>query len=198
MKTFTYTIMLLAFVGLSLFGCADKSSSPVAPTDNSAQAPDSPKKYRNVDFTISTYPIWVTPEPNMWLAGRELHMKDVAVWDTVFSSDPRIAGRMEHHLTLTLDVITGEGPCHGSFTTITDPNVTGGGVWVGTYEGYRSKTSDPFVFLLPLRLEGHGRGGTIDGMQMFCKADLTVYTDATNYPVPTFWTSKGEGFIKEH
>jgi hypothetical protein len=198
MKRVTYAVALLAFAGFSLPGCVDQSQSPVAPTDRAAREPAFLEKGNDVSFTLSSHPVWVDPNPDMKLSGGRLQMKNVAVWDMVSSSDQRFAGRMEHSLSLTLDVVTGEGPCHGSYTLIPDPTVTRGGVWEGTYEGYRSKTTDPYVFVLPLKLVGQGRGGAIDGMQAFCKATLTVYTNAASFPVPTYWECEGTGFIKEH
>ena len=200
MKTARCPAILLAFLAIWLAGCSDTAQSPVTPSDQSAQAPASLVKSNNVDFSFTSSPIWVDPNaPNyVKVAGRTVHMKNVQVVDRSLSAEKRIEGRMEHLLSLMLDVVTGEGPCHGSFTLIPDPAFTGGGVWEGTYEGFRSKTAAPYVFALPLKLVAHGKGGTIDKMLAFMSAELTVYTDLEHWPLPTYWTATGTGYIKEH
>ena len=196
MKTLSLVLLLVASLAFVLVGCSDNSAVPVSPTDQSAQKPAWLGKSTNVEFTITSFPIYVDPQPDIMIAGRTLHMKNVAVVDLVTASDARVSGQMHHYLSLKLDIYTGEGPCHGSWTS--EPAGAGGGRWEGTYEGYRSKTTTPFVFKLPLKMVGHGKGGTIDGMQLFTTATLTVTTDLAHFPVPTGWTAVGEGFIKEH
>ena len=79
-----------------------------------------------------------------------------------------------------------------------DLSTTGGGVWEGIYEGFRSKTDNPYIFTLPLKMVGHGKGGTIDGWQSFIKVDLIVYTVAASHQLPVYWYATGAGVIKEH
>jgi hypothetical protein len=199
MKPLSFVFLLMAGLAFVLVGCSDNSAVPVSPTDQSARAPGSLEKSTNVPFElISSFPIEVPADisPYIMVAGRTLHMKDVPIVDLVTASDSRVSGRMEHSLSLKLDLETGEGPCQGSWTS--EPAGAGGGKWVGTYEGYRSGTANPFVFTLPLKMVGHGRGGTIDGMQMFTNATLVVSTDLAHYPLPTGWLATGTGIIKEH
>jgi hypothetical protein len=195
MKTVSLALLLIASMAFVLLGCSD-NPGPAAPTDQATQAPVSLGKSNNVEFTLTSSPIWVDPQPDITIAGRTLHMKNVGVWDLVLASDARVAGIMKHSLSLVVDIYTGEGPCHGLWTS--EPAGANGGMWEGTYEGYRSRTGDPFVFTLPLKMEGRGKGGNIDGMQLFSTPTLTVYTDLAHYPVPTGWHAVGEGFIKEH
>jgi len=194
MKALKCVLVLFSFLWLTLVGCSDKTQSPVDPLGQGSLEKDK----KNVEYTFSSSPKPFTANPDDYkkIAGRTLHMKDYPVTDMVTATDLRAGGRMEHLLSLTLDVITGEGPCHGSFTLF--PDVTEGGIWEGTYEGYRSKTDDPFVFTLPLKLVAHGKGGTIDGMQGFMKADLIIYTNDEYYPLPIYWVGTGTGVIKEH
>lgn len=196
MKALKYFAVLFFFIGLLVAGCSDESQSPVSALEN-----DALEKVKNVEYTFSSAPEPFTANPAdyMKIAGRTLHLKNYPVTDIVSATDSRVTGRMEHVLSLKLDVITGEGPCHGKFIlTPTDLAATGGGVWEGTYEGFRSKTDDPFVFMLPLKLVAHGKGGTIDGMQGFMEADLVVITNDVYYPLPISWTATGTGVIKEH
>ena len=56
-------------------------------------------------------PFTANPYDYMNIAGRTLHLKDYPVTDIVIATDLRANGRMEHLLSLKLDVVTGEGPC---------------------------------------------------------------------------------------
>jgi hypothetical protein len=197
MKVLKYFAVLFSFVGLLLVGCSDEMQSPVSSIEKGKLKKDK----KNVEYTFTSVPEPFTANPAdyMKIAGRTLHLKNYPVIDIISATDSRVTGRMEHVLSLKLDVITGKGPCHGKFIlTPTDLAATGGGVWEGKYEGYRSKTDDPYVFMLPLKLVAHGKGGTIDGMQGFMKADLVVITNDVYYPLPIYWTATGTGVIKEH
>ena len=196
MKTFKCVLVLFAFVGLTLVGCSDESQSPLSALDQGSLAKD--KKNVEVTFTSVPYILDVSIVGNyMKIAGKTIHLKDFPVIDAVTASDPRMTGKMEHQLSLKLDLTTGEGPCNGKWLLRPDvPLTTGGGVWEGTYEGYRSKTDNPFVFTLPLKMVGHGKGGTIDKMQVFNTADLIVYTIPESHQLPVSWVATGTGVIK--
>lgn len=195
MKMLKSVLVLFSFVGLMLVGCSDQSQLPVAPIDQSSL-----DKIVITQFTFTSTPGPFTANPNefMTIVGTTLLLKKYPVTDNVVASDPRLTGNMEHVLSLKLDIYTGEGPCKGSFKLYPDPAVANGGYWEGTYHGYRSKTDDPFVFMLPLKMVAHGRGGSIDGMQGFMDANLTVYTNPEYYPLPIYWTAAGNGVLKEH
>ena len=200
MKTLSCALLLMASMAFVLLGCSDNSALPVSPTDQSAQMPGSLEKCNNVTtpFFLNSPKTFVGGD--IWYAGRKLHIKKYEVLEDVQTTETRVAGLMKHYLSLTVDVITGEGPCHGSFTIY--PTATGGGVWKGTYEGYRSKTDNPNVFTLPLKGVAHGKGGTIDKMQLFLTITLTVYTapDISIAPpqVPIYWAGEGLGTVKAH
>jgi hypothetical protein len=198
MKSKSLAVLLISFLAFAVMGCADRSQPIVAPADQPAQRLASLEKSTNVPFDFTNQPFWVTSEPDWWIAGGVLQMKKVHVLERIEASDSRLTGQMEHYLSLSVGVVTGEGPCHGSFTATPDDQSVGG-VWEGTYEGYRSRTDNPLVFTLPLKVVGHGRGGTINGMQVFMTTTLAVVTDAAHYPIPTGWIgSNGSGYIKEH
>jgi hypothetical protein len=210
MKTLAYAVGILAFVGFSLLGCDDSSQTPVAPTDQTAQEAASLEKCIITHFAFTHSPIGLTGEGTVELVhGRrwqrdKWQIKKYGVVEEINLSlgypapdpppnpDPLISGTMVHYLSATFDAITGEGPVHGSFT-LTPLAEVGGGVWEGTYEGYRSKTSTPGVFTLPLKIVAHGKGGTLRGMQLKEESVLTAYGTP-----PTFWTGVGEGYYKSH
>ena len=204
MRTNIYAVALVAFVGLLLIGCSDNMQSPVSPADQPAQVPASLEKCNVTNIKLADFPIWVTPTPDVTLVGGKWHMRKVEVHELVTATKipsgnpyPLGSGIMVHYLSATFDAVTGEGPVHGSFTITPADNAAKGGVWEGTYEGYRSKTSTPNVYALPLRVEGHGRGGTIRGMQIFVKSILTVNADPVTH-LPVGWSGIGTGFVKSH
>jgi len=192
MKALKCVLVLFSFLWLTLVGCSDKTQSPIAPIEQGSL-----EKAVITNFTFTDAPIGYTGEGDVKLVpGGKWKIKKYGVVEQFVSSDPLVNGTMVHYLSLTIDAVTGEGPCHGS-STLTPTADVGGGVWEGTYEGYRSKSSVPGEWTLPLKLEGHGKGGTIDGMQMFGTATLTVRADGPT-TLPSSWTGVGEGFYKSH
>jgi hypothetical protein len=188
MKTLKCVIVLFAFVGLTLVGCSDKSQSPVTPIDQGSL-----EKVTITNFTFSHMPIGLTGEGEVKLVGGNWILKDFGVIEQFTSSDPLAAGTAIHYLSGKMDAVTGEGPVHGKFTLTLDANV-GGGVWEGTYTGYRSKMpGSDTLFVLPLQLVGHGRGGTIDGMQLRENSNITAWGTP-----PTGWYGNGDGFYNSH
>jgi hypothetical protein len=83
--------------------------------------------------------------------------------------------------------------------------MAGGGVWEGTYQGYRSLSLPPtttpayipfppswqYEFELPLKVEAHGTGGNIDGM----KLSATNVIRAHGTP-PAYWYGNSVGSYK--
>ena len=188
MKTTKFFFVLFAFVGLLLVGCSDESQSPVTPIDRASL-----EKVTITDFTFSHMPIGLTGEGEVKLVGGNWILKDFGVIEQFTSSDPLVAGTATHYLSATFDAVTGEGPVHGSFTLTPDANA-GGGVWEGTYTGYRSKMpGSDTLFVLPLQLVANGKGGTIDGMQIRENSTITAWGTP-----PAGWYGSGEGFYKSH
>ena len=203
MKILSVALLLMAGLAFVLSGCSDNSTTPVSPTDQLSPALAPLEKSNEVtsSFSLSLPKNFIGGD--MWIAGGKLHIKKFEVQEMAVTSDARVAGLMTNYLSLTVDNATGEGPCNGSFTIA--PTVTEGGVWEGTYQGYRSKTDNPFVFALPIKGVAHGKGGTIDKMQLFLKITLTVYTSLPDVPrppiplqAPIHWEGDGVATIKEH
>ena len=208
MKAMSFVLLLAASTVFVLTGCSDNSAIPVSPTDQGVQTPASLEKSNKVDITFVEHNIPPAVPAKMWVAGGVLQIRDAHAFEAVDAGlGSPVTGTMEHFLSLSLDVVTGEGPCHGSFTLTPDPAIVGeGAVWVGKYEGYRSKTTDPSVFALPLKLVAHGRGGNIDGMQakMTVTLNVLVWVGDPNpsyppYPAPYYWFgTNGAGTIIQH
>jgi hypothetical protein len=191
MSTSKIFFVLFVFVGILLVSCSDEQQSPVTSIDQASL-----EKVTITDFTFNDAPIGFTGEGEIKLVGGNWIIKDYGVIENFISPDPLVSGTMVHYLSLTIDAVTGEGPCHGSWT-VTPAENTEGGVWEGTYEGYRYLSSEPGEWTLPLNVVGHGRGGTIDGLKLSATDTLTIYTDGIT-TLPSYWTGIGNGFYKSH
>lgn len=200
MKVPSYCLLLGAMIMWLLAGCSDNATVPTSPTDQPSQSPASFEKPEYPTFTFIDFPIAPPVGDPPILRGRTWQIKNWRITERFVSADPMVNGIMVHNLSTSVDAVTGEGPCHGSWTLRPlDPAATGGGYWEGTYTGYRSRTADPLVFVLPLKSVGHGKGGTIQGWQTFSDATLLVRADdPATYPLPTSWSGTGEGFSKPH
>ena len=188
MKTWSLALLLLAGVAFVFTGCSESSLPPVSPADQTA-APL--QKAVITNFTFNHFPIAPPFSGETKQVGEVWIMKDVGIRERIVCSDPLVSGIMIHYLSATMNATTGEGPVHGKCTVTPLADVEGG-VWEGTYEGYRSKGPGTY-FTLPLKVVVHGKGGTIDGMQGFFESTIT----AVGTP-PTGWSGVGEGFYKSH
>jgi hypothetical protein len=213
MKALKCFLVLFSFVGIMLVGCSDQTQSPVSPTDQVSMEKNIPHYYSAMDFPVAP------PEGGdiRSIPGGKIQFKKVKVTEAVVATDSRVSGQMVHYLSTMIDAKTGNGPVHGSFTIFP----TGAGenaMWEGTYEGIRSYNGKTFVTIpsplpypsgiydnwtLTLKLVGKGKGGEIDGWQMFSEHTLIIINfgnDLTHYPfpMPQFWFGNGEGFLKEH
>ena len=192
MKTLKLLAALLSFAGFIFIGCKDNTQSPVNFTGQ-----DRLKKAVINNFTMSDTINGITNEGEIRLTpGGIWQIKKYGFYEKIVSDDPKVNGAMVHYLSASFNATTGEGPVQGSWT-LTPTGDVGGGVWEGKYQGFRSRTEVPNVYTIPLKLEGHGRGGTIDGMQFFSEVALTVYTDGETV-LPTYWFGTGDGFYISH
>ncbi len=183
-----FFIALLVLVGLTLVSCSDKQQLPVAPIDQGSL-----DKVTITNFTFDHFPTGLTGEGTIKLVGNNWILNDVGVNEIINSPDPMGSGTIVHYLSATMNAVTGEGPIHGYFTIVPQAN-TGGGVWEGNYTGYRSKMpGSDTLFVLPLQMIGHGRGGTIEGMQLQCNTTIIAWGTP-----PAGWYGSGDGFYKSH
>lgn len=188
------SVLTLLFLTLS---CSENNSlEPTSPQDN--EKVTSLEKAVLTNFTFTDYPI---AEPSggttILTPGGKWQAKKIEVLENFISSDPLINGTMVHYLSHTIDAVTGEGHCHGSLTITPTDQIANGGVWEGTYQGYRSETNVSGESTVVLKIKAHGLGGTIDGMQLFGTNTITVRADGPT-TLPTSWEGVGEGFYKSH
>ncbi len=193
MKALPFVLLLAASTVFVLIGCSDNPAAPVSPTDQAVQGAPSLEKKAITSLTMFHYPIPPFPLPYpanpaiRKVPGGIWHLKDVELHEAVsvtYQDGTVELGTMLHYLSSTMNA-AGEGPVHGSFTM----TMAGGGVWEGTYRGYRSIAlpAPPlpdgltlpdylppyflYTYELPLKVVAHGRGGNIDGMKL-CATDV--------------------------
>jgi hypothetical protein len=191
MKALKYLAVLFAFLGFLMVGCSDKTQSPVAPSDQSVQEQSSLEKCIITHFTETHYPVAILDPGSVRLVNGKWIMKKIEVKERLDASTPLGTGFMVHKLSGIMDYNTGEGPVWGTFEITPDVN-TNGGVWEGTYTGWRSKKpGSDTLFTLPLKVVGHGKGGTLRGMKIFINDVITAWGTP-----PVGWYGGGEGFYK--
>jgi hypothetical protein len=207
MKTFKCVVVLLGFVSLLLSGCTDNATQPVSPTDQSVQGSGPLEKKTVVHFTMYDFPVLVTGGTTWETPGGITQIKDKEVQIMVFMKyeDGTVErGTGTNFIGQSLNR-EGEGPAHGSFTL----TLESGGVWNGTWTGYRSYAppapafpTDPlwlsfpfppipssaFVFEAPLKMVAHGTGGNIDGKKFTATDVIRTF----GIP-PTYYYGIGEG-----
>jgi hypothetical protein len=185
MKTTKFLFVLLAFVGLMMSGCTDEQS-PVAPIDQ-----NSLEKVIIIPFTSVNFPVAILDPGTVKVEDGKWIIRKIKIAERMNTVPAQYSGLMVHYLSGTLDYITGEGLVWGSFTIIPDdPNF--GGVWEGSYNGQRTRTGAS-EWQIPLKTVGHGKGGTLQGMQIFGNTIITAYDTP-----PTAWSGVGEGYIKSN
>jgi hypothetical protein len=162
MRTLTFTAVLLSCVGLALLGCTDKSQSLVAPTDQAAQVPASLAKVTLTTFTGREDPIYFA-DGKLVGRGNRLVDKGIVFQSLWATSEPDLLNGTAYYTFNASLNASGEGPMQGKFTM-----TVGDGTWEGTVEGKMFMASDGSELQGTFNYVAHGKGGTIDGMQLSC------------------------------
>jgi hypothetical protein len=207
MKILSFVLLLMVSMAFVLMGCSDNSAPIAAPTDQAAPlvvaptdhaAPlDKPapmeEKGKVTHFTAIEqqgttlnpgYPLPHVVNGKMIITGM--------VADATWKSENKLVGG---YIVMTLNgeivMATGEGSFEGTFRLT--PVGGHGGVWEGKCKGIRTMTNPSIPEWTSKWDEmAHGKGGKIDGMQLFSKEVITSWADQS-------YTGKVKGYyIKAH
>lgn len=200
MRTLTTAGILFACVGVALLGCTDKSQSVVTPTDQATVLKEQAPLGKAILTTFTGREInpayldfgIVKPPTERIIIKEMLAQSQWVAPEPPATGDPRVIGTLLISAHGALNPSTGEGPLSGKFTL--EP--VGGGVWEGTWEGYRkmTETGPPvWTWTNNLKMVAKGTGGDIDGMQLFAAEAIT-----TQDPTGSTYSGIVNGYIKSH
>lgn len=181
MKTTKFFFVLFAFLGLMIAGCTDEQS-PVSPVDKGSL-----EKVIHTPFTLVNFPIGIIDPGTVKVEDGKWIIRKFVVRERFNTVPVEFSGVMINTLNATLDYGTGEGRVWGSFTITPD---VGDGIWEGSYQGTRTRI-ETSKWEIDLQIVGHGKGGDLQGKQVFSNDIIT----ATTTP-PQNWLGAGSGFIK--
>jgi hypothetical protein len=200
MKALKCVLVLFSFVGLMLVGCSDQSQSPVSSED---QFGASLQKFTNRYFTSTEgpkIPVVIDDYKDRIVDGnRFLSYTEHTFFKAIFNDggEDILTGDGVLEVNAKVDVNTGDGFSWGKVTitpTVTDVK---GGVWDISWHGKLSisgfTTAGEPIFTAPLKWVGHGKGGTINGIQFFSDDIVTQVS-------PIDWSGGGgtNCYIKVH
>jgi hypothetical protein len=203
MKAPKCVAILLACVGFSLIGCSEQSQAPVAPSDQAAQGTASLEKRIIRDFTAAEAPDLLNPAGYIIDPGfspphnknktivRGMLLRNVVMATFLDGGTDLLSGHGVIEMNFTIDLSANEGVCWGKLTLDPDAPEAGDGVWEITWNGTTTLGASGFVS--PMKWVGQGKGGAIDGMQLFCDDQVM-----TIWSFPDGWTGAGTGSIKSH
>lgn len=117
-------------------------------------------------------------------AGSRLHSRDGLIVSRLSSDDPRVTGWLTVTNNSNLDANL-EGPSWGTFRLDVDDN---GGVWEGTWQGYRVAEEGYWVGTINGQAKGYG--GIVDGLKMMAEEQITLVT-----PLPVAYIGSWVGRI---
>jgi hypothetical protein len=195
MKTVSCALLILATLVFILPGCSDESVPPVSATDLSGLVPGALQKSVARDFTANMSPTGVTdagiykyPDGKVMLKGLQ---GPVYLGATFFDGPPDlITGSGEIEINGLSDFNTGVGQWYGKVTLHPAAPEAAGGVWEITWHGTATLTGSGWI--LPLKEEGHGKGGALTGMQ--CRLENTIVAP----PDLSTWSGTVQGVIISH
>jgi hypothetical protein len=117
--------------------------------------------------------------------GSRIHLRGIGWKSRLESEDPLLTGNSFVEGNFNLDA-NAAGSMVGTFRIELDD----GGVWEGSWTGDKSKVKNVEAWVLRIRGVGHGKGGSVDGMQLRYTEVATIYT-----PLGFFWIGTTEGQI---
>ena len=182
MKKFNCLIATIAFIGLLLVGCSDKSQSPIAPTDEQGSL----EKVTTTDYTATITIVGLVDPGSVKIVGQNMIVKDRVVLTRYETSSPLVTGDLLITINSKFNLNTGEGPTHGKWSKVPDAHPDA--LWEGSFTGYRTKTGES-AWTENVSIVGKGEGGVIDGMKNF--ADGLIYSDDIYERTGFFGTASG-------
>lgn len=209
MKPLNAVIILLAVVGLILAGCTDNGTQPVSPTDRFAQAPASLQKNVVRTFAGLEYPTALVSPGEIFMAdGKQVvrGFQSATRFEATFAdgNPDLLTGNGFLELNQVLDMETLTGHATGKLT-VTPDNLDAGGVWEITWQSRVYPTPDPrdptnpakFVLTYPGTWRGSGKGGAINGMQVF--GDDIIKFNISDASYMDWWGDGGQKcYVQEH
>ena len=199
-------LLLMAAIALLVVGCSDDSTTPVSVADQSTGVPghlgkDFVKGFIAYVGPISSNPAEVVIDPGSTndpdgktiVKGMVLRTFFTAVFLPADGGPDLLSGNGVLELNFRLDPGSGALFSWGKLTV--DPVATeaGDGIWNITWHGkgtYYDETGAVYPTLL-LKMEGHGNGGALTGMQI--SAEITLIGGP-----PVTWGGAGEGSVTSH
>jgi hypothetical protein len=198
MKTLKSAIALFAFLGFLLIGCSDQTQSPVSPSEKESLQKINSREFfgTNIPTGVVDPGIYKYPDGKIMMIkhkGPSLFSVEYLPGDT----DPDIlSGNGEVEINGITDLNTMIGHWYGKLSVIPKSSEAGGGKWEFTWNGEATFNATAWEggpgWILPLKMEGHGNGGNLTGMQ--CRIEQIVYAPLDI----SIWTGEIHGFIYSH
>ena len=208
MKALSFALLLMASVAFVLVGCSDNAMQPVSPTDQITQAPASLQKNIVRPFTGKEYPTALLSVGETFMAdGKQIvkRFQCATRFEATFSDGlpDLLTGNGLLELQQVLDMETLTGHSTGKLT-VTPDNPDADGVWEITWHSKvypgpdpRIPPRAPFVLFYPAKWVGYGKGGAINGMQIF--GDDIVKFNILDPTYLDWWGDGGQNcYVKEH
>jgi len=177
MKTFSFVLLFVGCLTLGFIGCSEKPSPVASPSDlavNTTSGSLSLEKVTGTTFTGTE--VTVDFLDGKYVASGK-RMVDKGVWfQSLWTSSISLLDGAVVDYTFNVSFnASGEGPMQGKFTM-----TVGGGTLEGTVEGTMFAVNEDEMQGI-FKYVGHGKGGTIDGIKIFC---TETYHESKSY---AFW-----------
>ena len=202
MKALKCVLVLFAFVGVMFIGCSDESQSPVSHNDLVSLQKNIIRPFTGYEYGVSVVYLGDAHSAD----GKQVirNVQYTTRFEATFSDGlpDLLTGNGFLELNTVYNVISFEGFANGKLTITPDANVQGG-VWEITWVSKVFPAPDPrdptnpykIVLVYPGKWVGHGKGGTINGMQVFGD-DIIKYNP---FDPLDWWGDGGTNcYVKEH
>lgn len=195
MKTTIHVLMLCAGLAFVVMGCSDNPTQPASPAGNSVGAPNHLAKTIARDFTFGMVPTGLTDPGITKLPDGKVMLRGLQgpIYFTAALSDgvpDLFTGPGEVEINFILDYAAGVGESQGKLILRPLSPEAAGGVWEFTWHG--TATLGESGWTMPLKEEGRGSGGALNGMQCRLENIITTPVDVSS------WAGTGQGVVVSH